>query len=141
MGCTNTNLTKIKKIIQEDVYDAHVIYLNLLTNVGLIILNNKIRDVYNRRTRISSVTSRMRYDYSKALISEIQSGRYDGFSYLIEPFVKVERDKIRNIKLREDFEHDELYFCNECVFWLKNTTRQINKHNRGVQHRNSLNKP
>jgi hypothetical protein len=141
MGCTNTNLTKIKKIIQDDIYDAHVIYLNLLTNVGLIILNNKIRDVFNLRTKISSVTNRMRYEYSKALIFEIQSGRYDGFSYLIEPFVKLERDKIKNIVLRKDFDDDEFYFCNECVFWLKNSDKQIKKHNRGVQHRNSLNKP
>ena len=141
MGCNNTNLMKIKKIIQDDIYDAHVIYLNLLTNVGLIILNNKIRDVFNLRTKISSVTSRMRYEYSKALIFEIQSGRYDGFSYLIEPFVKLERDKIKNIVLRKDFDDDEFYFCNECVFWLKNSDKQIKKHNRGVQHRNSLNKP
>ena len=140
MGCNNTNLMKIKKIIQEDVYDAHVIYLNLLTNVGLIILNNKIRDVFNLRTKISSVTNRMRYGYSKALISEVQSGRYDCFSYLIEPFVKLERDKIKKIEMREDFDDDEFYFCNECVFWLFNSTKQIDKHNRGVQHRNSLNK-
>lgn len=136
---TNINQLKIKNIVHDNVYDAHITYLNLLTNIGLIKLNNTVRLSFKFKPKIENINRRLKHHYTKTFIDEIKSGKYDVFSYLVEPFVREEREKITSIELtKETFEDDEFYFCDVCISWVKNIEKNINKHDRGARHRRAI---